>query len=636
MKNKKFILKVLFFLVIVGIVILSALVCYAYFSPKINVKKSNQMYIYDNNNKLIYTGSTTKKWADIKNISNNVLNAFIASEDKNFYKHKGFDVFRIMKALFINGKSGKIVQGASTISQQYIKNLYLDFDKTWSRKLEEAVLTLNLEMHYDKDEILEGYLNTINYGQGNYGIEDAANYYFNKSAKDLNLDEAIILAAIPKNPSKFNPVTNLKNTKKRGKYIASKMLEQGYITDKDYKNLFKNDIQIYGKRTSNNLNTLMYYQDEVIKELENIEEIPSSLAKTGNLKIYTNLNMDVQTTLENSINSYMLDDETEVAAMVINPQDGSIIALSGGRDYQNSQFNRATQAKRQVGSTMKPILYYAALENGLTAATTFRSQKTSFVFSNNEIYNPQNYNNIYGNQNITMAAAIAYSDNIYAIKTHMFLGNDTLVKEAQKMGIKAKLQNNVSLPLGTNEISMSDFANAYTTLASGGYKRNLHYINKVESDDGATLYEYKNYNNLLLDPNCVYILNELLTSTYNSNFINYNKPTALSIQNQISHKYALKSGSTGNDYWTIGYNKNVLTLVWNGNDKGGNLNSKYSRISKNIWASTSEKVLENLKEDSWYEVPKNIVAVPLNPITGEYDENSKTLFYFINGTQPTY
>ena len=593
------------------------------------------MYIYDNKNNLIYTGSTTKKWANIKDISKYTINAVIASEDKNFYNHNGFDFLRIIKALFINGKSGKIVQGASTISQQYIKNLYLDFDKTWGRKAEEAILTLNLEMHYEKKDILEGYLNTINYGQGNYGIEDAANYYFNKKAKDLNLDESIILAAIPKNPSKFNPINNLDNTKKRAKYIASKMLKEGYISKEEYKNLFKNKIEIYGKRTSNNLNTLMYYQDEVIKELENIDEIPSSLIKTGNLKIYTNLNMEVQTALENSINSYMLDDETEVASLVINPNDGSIIALSGGRNYQNSQFNRATQAKRQVGSTMKPILYYAALENGLTSSTTFKSEKTSFVFANNEIYKPKNYNEVYGNKDITMAAAIAYSDNVYAIKTHMFLGQDTLVKEAKYMGIKAKLQNNISLPLGTNEISMIDFANAYTTLASGGYKRKLHFINKIENDNKDVLYEFKKYDNLILDPNNVYILNELLTSTYNSDFISYNKPTALSIKNQISHKYALKSGSTKTDYWTIGYNKNVLTLVWNGNDLGGNLNTKYSRISKNIWAATSESALKNT-DNNWYEVPKNIIAVPLDPITGKYNENSNTLFYFINGTQPTY
>ncbi len=635
MKNKKIILKSIIFFIIVGIISIFSLIFYAYFSPKIDIKKSNQMYIYDNKNNLIYTGSTTKKWANIKDISKYTINAVIASEDKNFYNHNGFDFLRIIKALFINGKSGKIVQGASTISQQYIKNLYLDFDKTWGRKAEEAILTLNLEMHYEKKDILEGYLNTINYGQGNYGIEDAANYYFNKKAKDLNLDESIILAAIPKNPSKFNPINNLDNTKKRAKYIASKMLKEGYISKEEYKNLFKNKIEIYGKRTSNNLNTLMYYQDEVIKELENIDEIPSSLIKTGNLKIYTNLNMEVQTALENSINSYMLDDETEVASLVINPNDGSIIALSGGRNYQNSQFNRATQAKRQVGSTMKPILYYAALENGLTSSTTFKSEKTSFVFANNEIYKPKNYNEVYGNKDITMAAAIAYSDNVYAIKTHMFLGQDTLVKEAKYMGIKAKLQNNISLPLGTNEISMIDFANAYTTLASGGYKRKLHFINKIENDNKDVLYEFKKYDNLILDPNNVYILNELLTSTYNSDFISYNKPTALSIKNQISHKYALKSGSTKTDYWTIGYNKNVLTLVWNGNDLGGNLNTKYSRISKNIWAATSESALKNT-DNNWYEVPKNIIAVPLDPITGKYNENSNTLFYFINGTQPTY
>lgn len=634
MTKKKKILKILLFILIVLTTIFISIYCYAYFSTKIDIKKNNQMYIYDKNNELIYTGSDTKKWIDIDNISPNLKNAVIASEDKSFYKHHGFDIKRIIKALIINGKSGKIVQGASTISQQYIKNLYLDFSKTWGRKMEEAILTLNLEAHYKKKDILEGYLNTINYGQGNYGIEDAANYYFKKNAKNLTLDESLILAAIPKNPTKFNPIKNYNNSVKRAKYIAKKMYEQNYITKKEYQNIFKYKIKIYGKRSLNNLNTLMYYQDEVIKELNNLEEIPSSLVKTGNLKIYTDLDVNIQKTLENSINAYMLDDKTEVASIVINPKNGAVMALTGGRDYQNSQFNRATQAKRQVGSTMKPILYYSALENGLTSASTFKSEKTEFLYDKKNIYKPSNYNDIYGNKKITMAAAIAYSDNIYAIKTHMFLGKNSLVNEAHKMGIKTELNNNISLPLGTNEISMFDFANAYTTLASGGYEKKLHFIKKIETNDKKVLYKFENPKKLVLNPNYVFILNELLTSTYDQNFINYNKPTALSIKNLISHKYAIKSGSTSTDYWTIGYNKDVLTLVWSGQDTGNNLNKKYSRITKNIWAATSESAVKS--DNCWYQVPKNVIGVPLDPITGKYNPNSKTLFYFVNGTQPTH
>ena len=180
----------------------------------LSVKNSNSLQIFDNKENLIYQGSSTNKWVAIDEISPHLINAILSVEDKNFYKHMGFDYFRIAKALYLNVKNKTIVQGASTISQQYVKNLFLDFEQSWDRKIDEAFLTLELEMHYSKEEILEGYLNTINFGQGNYGIESASNYYFNKHAKDLSLEEAIMLAGIPKNPSGFNPISNYENAKK--------------------------------------------------------------------------------------------------------------------------------------------------------------------------------------------------------------------------------------------------------------------------------------------------------------------------------------------------------------------------------------------------------------------------------------
>lgn len=248
----------------------------------------------------------------------------------------------------------------------------------------------------------------------------------------------------------------------------------------------------------------------------------------------------------------------QVASIVINPNNGGVEALTGGLDYSKSQFNRAISSKRQVGSTMKPILYYSALENNFTSATTFLSAPTTFNLANNQSYAPSNFNDKYANKDITMAAAISYSDNIYAVKTHLFLGEDNLVKTAKKMGITTKLTANASLPLGTSEISMYDFANAYTTLASGGYKRKLHFIKKVEDLDGNTLYEFKDKKDLVLNENYVFILNELLTSTYNSAFIDYNNPTVMSLSSKLNQKYAIKTGSTGTDCWIVGYNKKIL------------------------------------------------------------------------------
>lgn len=635
MKKLSFFIKSCIFLCALGIITIISLYTYAFFSPKIELKSSNQFYIYDKEDKMVYEGSQTTEWVDLENISPNLINAVISIEDKNFYKHKGFDYLRIAKAMLSNLKNRDIVQGASTISQQYIKNMYLDFDKTWSRKIEEAFLTLELEMHYSKEEILEGYLNTINYGQGNYGVENASQYYFNKSAKDLSLEEATILAGIPKSPNNYNPISNPQKAVKRAKLVATAMVNNEYITEKEKDNLNYDALEIIGERKTNNLQTLMYYQDAVLSELKTLDNIPKSLIDSGGLKIYTTLDLQAQETLEKAILNNMDGSSLQVASVIINPKNGGVSALVGGYDYAKSQYNRAISSKRQVGSTMKPILYYAALENNFTAATTFLSAPTTFSLANDKTYAPSNYNDKYANKEITMAAAISYSDNIYAVKTHLFLGEDVLVDTAHKMGITEKLKANASLPLGTSEMSMLDFANAYTTLASGGYKRNIHFIKKVEDLNGNVLYEYKNKKDLVLNENYVYILNELLTSTYNSAFIDYNSPTVMSLASSLTKKYAIKTGSTGSDCWMIGYNKKHLMLVWNGYDDSSPVKVSDGQISKKIWLETTETLLNN-QDNTWYDVPKNIIGLPLNAITGKDDTNSKNsnIFYFVKGTEP--
>ena len=628
---KRFIL----FNILVIIVGCIGLYGYAYFSPKLDIRNANQFYIYDDSNELIYQGSGNNEWISLDEVSPYFIDAIISTEDKNFYKHFGFDFMRIGKAMLVNIQNGKIVQGASTISQQYVKNMYLDFDKTWKRKYEEALLTLRLEVHYSKDEILEGYINTINFGQGNYGIENASQYYFNKHAKDLSMEEAIMLAGIPKAPSNYNPVSNYKSSIKRAKLISNLMYENKYINEDVLNTLFINEIDIYGKKSENNLNTLMYYQDAVYRELENLDGIPDSLIEHGGIKIYTSLNLEAQRVMEESINNNISDNGMQVASIIINPSTGGIMALSGGVDYSSSQYNRAISAKRQVGSAIKPILYYAALENGMVSSSTFLSEPTTFMFSDSNVYSPANFNDKYGNQNITMAAALSYSDNIYAVKTHLFLGEDMLVNTANRMGIKSTLDPLPSLALGTCELSMIDFARAYSTLANEGVKNELSFINKVEDFKGNVLYEKKLDNEMVLNKSYTYILNELMTSTYNSNFVDYNTPTVMSVASKISNKYAIKTGSSGTDSWMVGFNKNVLMLVWNGYDDNRELEVRDGSISKNIWVDT----VENLSiEKEWYEMPENVVGIPLNAITGkeENDTSKINVFYYVNGSEYNY
>ena len=612
----------------------------AKYGSQIDIKNSNSIYMYDKDKKSFYEGNNgTKKWVKLKDISDNLIKATIYSEDKNFYKHNGFDIPRIVKSLFINIKNSDLTQGASTITQQYARNLFLTFDKTWERKLKEAWYAFKIETNYSKEEILEGYLNTINYGNGILGIENASRYYFNKSAKELNLAEATMLAGIPKSPNNYSPLNDENSAKKRQKQIINILVKNNVINEKTAKETINTNLTYTGKKENLNLKTIMYYEDAVIRELQNLKIVSEDSISQEGLKIYTALDVNAQSILENSINKNMENkDKMQVSSIVMNPNNGEILALAGGKDYSKSQYNRVMQSKRQVGSTMKPILYYAALENGLTASTTFLSKPTTFSLENNLTYSPSNFGQIYPNDKITMALAISYSDNIYAIKTHLFLGEDTLVKYAKKMGIKSKLESNASLPLGTNELGMIEFVSAYSSLANSGSTINGHLIRRVEDGNGDVIYEYKEKKEKVLNESYTYILNELLANTYDYNLKSYTSPTCLSIAPKLTKKYAVKSGTTDYDLWTVGYNPDIIVGVWTGYDDNRKLASNELKYSKNIWADTIEGYLRE-KDARWYEKPDNVVGVLTDMNTGEVatnDSKLKKILYYVKGTEPGY
>ena len=636
MKQIKNLFKISILLFISTLVIIIGIYVYSYFMPAMSLNSANSYYLYDNKDNVVYQGSNKSAWVSLKEIDPKFLNYIISIEDQHFYHHLGFDIPRILKTLFTNIKSGKILAGASSISQQYVKNLYLTFDQTWERKIEEAFLTIKLETHYSKDEILEGYLNTIYFGEGVYGIKNAANYYFNKEPNDLTDEEAIILAGIPKSPNNYNPISNMEACMKRVNVVKSVLKENGTITDDAYNNLNFDNLNLYGKKSTNNLNTLMYYQDAVMDELSKINSIPEKLINSGGIRIYTNLDLDTQKAMDEEIEAKTLDDVNQVAGIVVNPRNGKVVALAGGKNYSKSQYNRVLKSKRQVGSTIKPFLYYAALNSGMTEASTFKSEKTSFVFQENKVYNPTNYGNKYANKDISMALALAYSDNIYAVKTHLFLGENTLVDTLKTCGLKENLAPNPSLALGASEINMLDYATAYTTLASNGYKRELYFINKIEDVDGNVLYIHKNKEEKVLNDDALYILNEMMRNTYNYNYVDYNSPTVIYLNGKLNQKYALKSGTTDNDYWISGYNNNVLSIFWAGNDQNEDTPKAYSKIIKDIWLRSVNAFTEDIIDDEWYSLPKNVIAIPVNPKTGKYDAKSKELFYFIDGTQTPY
>ena len=609
---------------------------YCYFTPKLAINKNQSCYLYNDDNELIFDDS--ESWIKLDKISPYLIQATLDTEDRFFYKHLGFDYFRIIKALFKNLSSRSLKEGASTITQQYARNLFLNYDKTWSRKIDEAILAAELETHYSKKEILEGYLNTINYG-GVYGIESASWYYFGHSASDLSLAESSMLAGIPQSPANFSPLTNLANAKKRQKIVLLSMKKHGNINSVDVDKAFEYPLNYLGETNKSSLSNVLYFRDAVFNELNSIQSIPSSLIDTGGLKVYTTLDKEAQEDLEKAVKKNMTEgNDMQVAGMMMSPDDGSILAMIGGVDYSKSQFNRAIDAKRQVGSTMKPILYYSALENGFTSASSFISEKTTFNFSDGRTYTPSNYNGTYANGIISMGAAISYTDNIFAVKTHLFLGENNLINMAKRIGIDSNLKAIPSLALGTGEISMIDMVEAYSSFANMGCKIEGHFIDKVEDMNGNILYQFHDYKESILNSNLTYILSEMLTYTYDSSFISYNYPTIISLLPKIKNKYAIKTGTTDTDVWIIGYNKNVVTAIWNGYDDNRNIEKGNSGFHKDIWIDAMEEYLKD-KDNEWYQIPNNVVGCLVNPITGEIakegDKNTK-IFYFLRGTEPNY
>lgn len=626
----------LYLSIIMGVILIGCIL-YVKLTPTIDISNSSGITLYDKNNEIFFQGNSTSKWIDLDKISDNMVNATVSSEDKNFYSHHGFDLLRIAKAMVTNIKTGS-KQGASTISQQYVKNLYLDFDQTWKRKWDEMWLTMEIESHYSKDDILEGYLNTINYGHGMYGIESASEFYFGKSASQLSLAEASLLAGIPKAPTYYSPINDFESAKKRQAYILKTMVDNGYITEEEKESAYKADLNIKGVDNEDNISSLMYYKDAIVEELKSLNIVSNSLIESGGLKIYTNYDSEAQKILENNtIKNIPKSSEIQTASIMMSPNDGSIIALIGGKDYNLSSFNRAINSKRQVGSTMKAFLYYAALENGFTASSSFISEETTFTFDDKSTYSPKNYNNKYANKAISMAAAISYSDNIYAVKTHEFLGEEILVELAKRVGISSTLAKVPSLALGTSEMSLKELALGYSAFANNGYKVDAHLIKKIENSEGSVIYKKENDKNQVLNSNLTFILSNLLTGTYDSSFVDYNYPTAINLASRMTHTYALKSGTTETDNIYIGYTPEILTAVWCGYDDNSEVKSSEYKYAQNIWIDSMELYLQD-KENNWYEQPDGVVGTMVNPITGrpatENDKNKK-IFYYLKGSEPS-
>ena len=576
-------------------------------------------------------------WVTLDEIPPHVIHAAIAVEDRKFFEHYGFDIKRIAAAALADIKAMAKVQGASTITQQYARNLFLSHDKTWARKLQEALYTIRLEVNYSKNEILEGYLNTIYYGHGAYGIEAAANYYFGKTVKELTLSEASMLAGIPKGPSYYSPLSNEKRAKQRQKAVLASMVESGYITQKEAKKAYATPLFYSNKHEISKQRIAPYFQDVVNHILKTKLGIDERVVEMGGLRVYTSLDPKLQSIAEKQIEQIIdKNSAIQVAFVAMEPETGEVKALIGGRDYETSKFNRAVQAERQPGSTFKPFLYYAALKQGFTPSTEMRSELTTFTFDGGKAtYTPHNYNNYYANDTITLAQAIALSDNVFSVKTHLFIGEEELVKTAKQLGITSKLKAVPSLALGTSPVRVMEMVNAYSIIANKGKKVEPVFIKKVVNHRGETIYEYQKSEEQVLDPDIAYVTAQLMTGMFDSRLNDYTSVTGQTVLNEITRPYAGKSGTTKTDSWMIGFTPQLVAGVWTGYDRDLTIDKvSEKQYAKKIWARFMEQGLKG-EPVKVFKPTKGVTGVYINPDNGKLATEYcpvKRLTYYVSGT----
>lgn len=610
-------------------------------APTLTVPKAS-IFLDSQNNQIgdYYTGER-RYWVSLDEMSPYLTDATIAVEDKDFYQHNGFDYSRIAGAILADIKAGNKVQGASTLTQQYARNLYLTHEKTWTRKINEALYAYRLEVFYGKDEILEGYLNTVYYGHGMYGAEAASHYYFGKPASDLTLAEAAMLAGIPKGPTYYSPLVDEEKATNRQQVILSLMEDQGKITGSERDRatqeqlVFKSDDWVASK------NIAPYFLDAVWEEASDILESKNMNIREGGWTIKTTLNQAHQQAAEKAVAEQMPDSELQVGLVSMDPATGFVTALVGGRDYQTSSFNRVTLAERQPGSVIKPFLYSAALENGYTPMTFKDVSQTTFTYDNGrKTYSPKNVNGQFATEQMSLAQALAISDNIYAVKTLEDIGYGKFRNMLERFHLNTTKEEAPSIALGTIETSLYSLTNAYNILAAGGESREATMIVSIENSKGEVVYEYEPPKaEQLVAQEDAYIMTQMMTGIFDPVFSDYSPATGVSIRSRMTHTYAAKSGSTNSDQWMIGYSPNVTVGVWNGYDQGKTLSGQSDTGStKQVWIDFMESVHDGMPNEE-FAAPSDIEGVVVDVASGKIANdgcpNEQRLVYMKADDVPT-
>lgn len=498
-------------------------------------------------------GATGGEALPLEEISPYIPQAVMAIEDRRFYSHFGVDPYGLGRAIFTNITSGRAVQGGSTLTQQLAKNLFLSPERTVERKVQEVLLAFWLEQKYTKDQILAMYLNRVYFGSNAYGVEAAARRYFNKSARDVNLGEAALLAGLLKAPSRLSPARDPEAAEARAQVVLQAMREEGYVTEDEIKTAMTQS-PTKAKRYWSGAGQ---YVADMVRD-----EVTGLIGKvTEDIVVETTIDLSLEEKAEAVITEALEAQGTKLkvsqAALVSLDGTGAIRALIGGRDYAESQFNRAVKAKRQPGSAFKPFVYAAALELGVRPNSV---RNDSPIRIGN--WTPQNYDQKYRGP-VRVSAALASSLNTIAAQLVMEAGPEQVVKVAHRMGIASELQANASIALGTSEVSLVELTSAYAPFMNGGYKATPYIVQRILKADGTLLYE----NNYLEPPR---VLNESIVAAMNGMMKDViDRGTGKSAKLK-GWEAAGKTGTTQSfrDALFVGYTSNLTTGVWFGNDNG--------------------------------------------------------------------
>nr|WP_319391035.1 transglycosylase domain-containing protein [uncultured Cohaesibacter sp.] len=520
---------------------------------KIPDRPPNVQIISEDGGLIANRGKTGGQKVSISSMPPYLVDAVVAIEDHRFFHHFGFDPIGFTRAMVMNLVRGRVSQGGSTLTQQLAKNLFLEHKRTLERKVQELILAIWLETKYSKEEILEMYLNRVYLGSGAIGVDAAARTYFNKPASMLTLSEAATIAGLLKAPSRLAPNKNPKEAQERAKLVLAAMEREGFITPEERKLALTQTIDTVARHRTSSLN---YIGDWVMEQLPDlIGEVKEDVI------VETTIDLRMQTLAENALVN-ALDKEgkkygVEQGALVSATPLGAVRALVGGKSYRESQFNRAVDAKRQPGSAFKPFVYLTSLELG--------NRPDSMRVDGPVSYNgwtPQNYSKKYMGQ-ISLRQALALSINTIAAQLTFEVGADQVVNTAHKMGIQSKLANNLSIALGTSEVTPLELVGAYMPFANGGARATPYVIQRVVTKEGKVLYMNPNIPGpRVIEPNILSMMNQMMQETL---ITGTGKKAMLA-----GRPAGGKTGTSQNfrDAWFVGYTANLVTGVWFGNDDG--------------------------------------------------------------------